>query len=258
MKTLLINGQVVKVYDSIDEMPIVNFQKYNKFLLIDSGIGSDVDSIDSHIVKIAKSIKLNDNKKAMQELQNMRQNLYMINNELSPKYLAFTALIYSINGRRLTDLSDDSLKHVLAELNKVRHSCIIDFMAKFKKKVESELDTYFPNTFISAKEKTAYDKIKRRTLLVLDSILDGIDRSDDIESIDTELFMQYKPKNFLGSDSIEVQYDKQFETTCILVKQKTGLRASEMTVLQFYNAIEDIKKRAELEAKQLKRNSHGR
>ena len=56
MKSLLINKKIVQVYDSIDEMPIVNFQKYNKYLLIDSGIGSDVDDIDAHIVKIAKFI----------------------------------------------------------------------------------------------------------------------------------------------------------------------------------------------------------
>ena len=65
MKTLYINKKIVKVYDSIDEMPIVNFQKYNKYLLIDSGLGSDADDIDSHISKIAKFIKADDSKKAL-------------------------------------------------------------------------------------------------------------------------------------------------------------------------------------------------
>ena len=62
MKSLLINKKIVRVYDSIDEMPIINFQKYNKYLLIDSGIGSDADDIDAHIVKIAKYIKSNNNR----------------------------------------------------------------------------------------------------------------------------------------------------------------------------------------------------
>ena len=77
MKKILFNNRTIEVYDSIEELPIVNFQKYNKYLLIDSGIGSDVDSIDEHIVKIAKLIKKEDSQKAMQELLNMRQNLYM-------------------------------------------------------------------------------------------------------------------------------------------------------------------------------------
>lgn len=135
MKTLLLNKKIIKVYDSIDEMPIVNFQKYNKYLLIDSGIGSDADDIDSHIVKIAKFIRAGDNKKALQELQNMRQNMYMVNNEISPKYLAFAALIHSIDGKELTDLSDDGLKEVLSEIKKIKHSKIIEFLYSLKKKL---------------------------------------------------------------------------------------------------------------------------
>lgn len=135
MKTLLLNKKIIKVYDSIDEMPIVNFQKYNKYLLIDSGIGSDADDIDSHIVKIAKFIRAGDNKKALQELQNMRQNMYMVNNEISPKYLAFAALIHSIDGKELTDLSDDGLKEVLNRIKKIKHSKIIEFLYSLKKKL---------------------------------------------------------------------------------------------------------------------------
>ena len=134
MKNLLINKKIVRVYDSIDEMPIVNFQKYNKYLLIDSGIGSDADDIDAHIVKIAKFIKANNNKKALQELQNMRQNMYMVNNEISPKYLAFAALIHSIDGKEVNDLSDDNLKKLLQDLKEVKHSKVIDFLLWLKKK----------------------------------------------------------------------------------------------------------------------------
>lgn len=136
MKSLLINKKIVRVYDSIDEMPIVNFQKYNKYLLIDSGIGSDADDIDAHIVKIAKFIKANNNKKALQELQNMRQNMYMVNNEISPKYLAFAALIHSIDGKEVNDLSDDGLKKLLHDLKDIKHSKVIDFLFWLKKKVK--------------------------------------------------------------------------------------------------------------------------
>ena len=136
MKSLLINKKIVRVYDSIDEMPIVNFQKYNKYLLIDSGIGSDADDIDAHIVKIAKFIKANNNKKALQELQNMRQNMYMVNNEISPKYLAFAALIHSIDGKEVNDLSDDGLKKLLHDLKDIKHSKVIDFLFWLKKKIK--------------------------------------------------------------------------------------------------------------------------
>jgi len=48
---------------------------------------------------LLNSLKSNNAKKALQELQNMRQNMYMVNNEISPRYLAFAALIHSIDGK---------------------------------------------------------------------------------------------------------------------------------------------------------------
>ena len=254
MKSLLINKKIVRVYDSIDEMPIVNFQKYNKYLLIDSGIGSDADDIDAHIVKIAKFIKANNNKKALQELQNMRQNMYMVNNEISPKYLAFAALIHSIDGKEVNDLSDDGLKKLLQDLKDIKHSKVIDFLLWLKKKVTCELETYFPGDFVNPKEKEAYDKLKNRTLLVLDSIINDTDNTEQIELIDTMMLNMHTPKVFIGSESVEVKYDKQFESTCLLIAQKTNMDARKMTVLQFYNAIDNIKAQAEAEAKSLKKH----
>lgn len=256
MKSLLINKKIVRVYDSIDEMPIVNFQKYNKYLLIDSGIGSDADDIDAHIVKIVKFIKANNNKKALLELQNMRQNMYMVNSEISPKYLAFAALIHSVDGKEVNDLSDDGLKKLLQGLKDIKHSKVIDFLLWLKKKVTSELETYFPSDFVNPKEKEAYDKLKNRTLLVLDSIINNADNTEQIELIDTMMLNMHTPKVFIGSESVEVKYDKQFESTCLLIAQKTNMDARKMTVLQFYNAIDNIKAQAEAEAKSLKRNKY--
>ena len=253
MKSLLINKKIVRVYDSIDEMPIVNFQKYNKYLLIDSGIGSDVDDIDAHIVKIAKYIKSSNNKKALQELQNMRQNIYMVNNEISPKYLAFAALIHSIDGKEVNDLSDDGLKKLLHDLKEVKHSKVIDFLLWLKKKVTNELEIYFPGDFVNPKEKESYDKLKIRTLLVLDSIINDTDNSEQIGAIDMIMLNMHTPKTYMGSESVEVKYDKQFESTCLLIAQKTNMDARKMTVLQFYNAIDNIKTQAEAEAKRYKK-----
>lgn len=254
MKTVIIRNKEVRLYDSIDEMPIVNFQKYNKYLLIDSGIGSDVDDIDTHIVKVAKFIKAGNSNKAMQELQNMRQNMHMVNSEISPKYLAFAALVHSIDGKEVTDLSDENLKAVLDQINSIRHSRLLDLFMRLKKKVSDELETYFPGDFSSAKEKETYDRLKRRTQLVLDAIINGTDNKEQIEAIDNILFGMYNPKCFIGSDSIEVSYDKQFETTCLLIAQKTSMDAKKMTVLQFYSTLDTIKKQAEAEVKAYRRN----
>lgn len=248
MRRLFVNGRVLKVYDSIDELPIVNFQKYNKYLLIDAGIGSDIDSIDAHMAKIAKLVRV-DTKKALQELQNMRQNMYMITSEISPKYLAFASLIYSIDGKVVTDLSDENLKSILDELRMVKHSWLIDFVAGFKKKVETELDLYFPEDFNDVRQREAYDKVKRRTQLVLDEIINETDRSQSIEEIDLYLINMHKPSLFYGPDSVEIRYDKQFGNACLLIAERVGLDAKKMTTLEFYNALGTIKKQIDNEQK---------
>lgn len=253
MRTFDLNGKSIRVYDSIDEMPIVNFQKYNKYLLIDSGIGSDANDIDAHIVNIAKYIKANDSKNALQELQNMRQNIYMVNSGISPKYLAFAALIHDIDGKIVTDLSDDNLKAIIDNLNDTKHSTILNYLFELKKKVSSELEIYFPGDFISTKEKETYDKIKNRTCLVLDSIINDSDNTEQIKLIDDSLEKMHLPNIFIGSDSVEVKYDKQFESMCILIAQKTSVDARKMTVLQFYTAIDNIKQQIEAESKSLKK-----
>lgn len=252
MKRLLIKNKVVRVYDSIDELPIVNFQKYNKYILIDSGIGSDVDDIDKHIVKIAKLMK-QDTKKAMQELQNMRQNMFMVVNQVSPKYLAFAALIHDVDGKKVTDLSDENLKNILEDIQHVKHSWLVDFVMRFKKKVDTELEIYFPGNFTNPNEKEAYDKLKLRTMLVLEGLINEKDNAEDINAIDEFMLDLHKPKSFSGSTSIEVKYDKQFENACVLIAQKTSLNAREMTVLQFYNALDNIKQQAEKEQKRLRK-----
>lgn len=252
MKTIILNKKVIKLYDSIDEMPIINFQKYNKYLLIDSGVGSDVDDLNSHIVKVAQAIKAGDNKKALLELQNMQQNIAMVNSEISPRYLAFAALIHSIDGKELVDLSDEGLRETLNNIKEIRHSKLVDFLVWLKKKVSSELEAYFPGDFSSAKEKEVYDKIKQRTILVLTSITDKIDNYEAINAIDLALFNIYKPKPFIGSDSVEIQYDKQFENACVLIAQKTSLDAKRMKVLQFYSTLDTIKRQTEAEARSYK------
>lgn len=242
----------IKLYDSIDDMPIINFQKYNKFLLIDSGVGSDLEDIDLHITKIANYIQ-NDRSLAIQELQNMRQAMYFVNQEISPRFMAFTALIYEIDGERLTDLTDDNLKAILTKLTEVKRGWLEKILDEIKKKVNTELETFFPAIFDNAKEKEAYDKLKHRTNLVLDSIINEKNNAKEIRDVDSFLLNLSKPKPFYGSKSAEVQYSKQFENTCISITQRLNINAKALTVFEFYTTLEQLKKQLDNEIKAAKK-----
>lgn len=254
MKVVTIKGHTVKLYDSIDELPIVNFQKYNKCILIDSGLGSDIDSVDSHIVNIAKFINSDNKKQALLELQNMRQNLYMIVSNVSPKNLAFAALIHSIDGEEQKDLSDNHLQELINRINESEQSILSNILLELKKKLSTELEIYFPSEFDSAKEKEAYSKLKMKLILQLQEIAEDTEKASEIAEIDKFLFNLHRPKNFIGKESEEVKYDKQFESACMIISQKTGMNAKNMTVLEFYNTLSNLQKQAEAEKKVYKRN----
>lgn len=254
MKTVNIRGHIIKLYDSIDELPIVNFQKYNKCLLIDTGLGSDIDSVDEHIVRIAKYINSNDKTQAMAELQNLRQNMHMIVSEVSPKYLAFAALIHSIDGKEQKDLSDSNLKEIIDGINEAPHGFLTDILMAIKKKLSTELEMYFPSDFDSAKEKEVYTKLKQRVCLQLQEIAEDSERTEEIAEIDNYLFGLRKPKNFSDKDSEEIKHDKQFESACMVISQKAGMYAKGMTTLEFYNTLSNIQKQIEAEKKVYNKN----
>lgn len=252
MKKVVVNNRKLVLYDSIDELPIVNFQKYNKYLLIDAGIGSDVDSVDEHISRLVKYIKT-DIAKASQELQNYRQNLYMIANNISPKHMAFAALIHSVDGKVVEDLSDDNLKAILDDLRTVKRSWLINLLVKIKKKITLELELYFPQDFLNIREKEVYDRLKHRAELVLEGIIQDKNNADEIAKIDDYVFSLYKPNSFTGEESAEIKYDKQFESLCVYIAQKTSLNAKSMTTLTFYSTLDNIRKQAEAEQKAYKK-----
>ena len=52
MKTAKIGGHEVELYDGIDTLPVLRFHAFNKMMLIDSGIGSDLSDFDAHAERV--------------------------------------------------------------------------------------------------------------------------------------------------------------------------------------------------------------
>lgn len=249
MKTININNSKVEIYDSIEELPTRRFHKFNKFMLIDAGIGSDLNDINAHIYKVMKFIDGGDTTSAKQQLENLRQSLYLIAQETSAKHLSFTALVRSIDGVEVTDLSDENLNKILNVFNSETASGLDNLIDSLKKKFEDELSIYFPGHSDDAIAKEQFDKIKQRTLLTIRGILDGADYAADIDLIDVFLVGLSKPQTFAGSASAEVHFEKTFEEMNIYLLKESGINVNSTTVLQYYSAFEYLKKQAKNNAK---------
>lgn len=116
MRRTDIGGHKVEMYDSIDQLPILRFHAFNKMLLIDAGVGSDLADFDSHIERVTRFMQSGDTDNAAKELANMRLNVYMIQQGVSPEHLAFAALVKSVDGVACDDLTTDGLTKTLERL----------------------------------------------------------------------------------------------------------------------------------------------
>lgn len=238
-----IGSHEVELFDEIENLPMVRFHKYNKMLLVDAGIGSDLADFDAHIEKAIVYVRSKTPELAAIELQNMRQNVYFIQSGISPKHLAFCVLVKSIDGIEQNDLSTEALQRMLEKFAEVPNNELTAPLEAVKKKIDEQLQLYFPKAFDDSTIKEYYDDLKRRTILMLNSIITGDteDKRTEIDKITILLIKYSKPQSFSGTDNTEIQHDKNFENMCLLISQHLHTDAKKYTVLEYYNAFEYIK-----------------
>jgi len=245
MKELQLNGHKVRIYDSIDTLPITRFHSYNRMLLVDAGVGSDISDFDNHIERMVRYIRKGDNDSAAKELDNLRQNVYMIMSGQSVRDMSFACLVSSIDDKPCDDLSPEGLQKVLEALGGATRGELTEAYQSAKKKIDKDLSLYFPSLFDDVTTREYYDIVKRLTLTNLTRIADGDsdERKEAAEQLRERLILFQKPKVFTGSEGIEVRHDKEFETMCLAITKETGRDAKRMTVLEYYNAYEYLREK---------------
>lgn len=246
MKKVKLNGHKVTIYDSIDELPMVRFHKYSKMLLVDAGVGSDINDFDAHLERATRFIRKGDNENGAKELENLRQCVYLILQEQSVRDLSFACLVAEIDGKPTDDLSEQGLCEVCKMLGGTPRVDFTRELDDVKKKIDSELTTYFPDLFDDAGAREYYDTMKRRTVAVLENIIEGETEARDrmIESMTEMMVLYVKPKTFAGRQSVEIQHDKEYESMCLTISRETHADAKKMTVMEYYNAYEYIRRMA--------------
>ena len=261
MVTVKIGKHTVEMYDTIEELPIVRFHKYQKLLLVDAGIGSDIAAFDQRIEKTRRFLMAGKPEQAQQELENMRQCVFLIQSGVNPKHRAFAALITEIDGQDCTDIGDDALAAITEKLNDVPESELTAQLEAVKKKIDGELTLYFPALFNDSDVKEYYDILRKRTLEILNGIVAGVKDPAGAEIVDkltTALITYSNPKMFTGSNGVEIQFDRQFENLCLVLSEQLHVGPKKYSVLEFYNAFDFVKERAKQAEKAQKRAKFGR
>lgn len=227
-------------YDSVEDLPIVQFHRYSKFLLVESGIGDNINDIDRHITRILNFF--GDRKKMQQELLNLRQCLYVIATEQDLHNKATLCLVRSVDGKIWEDFSDSGLDELYKMVNGASVRELDTIASKVRDAIDENLIQYFPKVFEDSVQKNYTDLLRKKALLQIASIVNGEDKKEEIEAVDSSIYRMQNPKGFMGQDSEEVRFDKQFEDMCLLMAKEFGGGIKKYTTMEFYTAFERLTK----------------
>lgn len=242
------------LYDSIKELPADRFQDYNRNVMLDAGIGSDLSAIEARLATIER-IMIKNPDGAKKEIENLRSTFRFIVENTSPEMSAFVPLIRRIDGRLLTpqDMTEEGVRAIVEILNRKLFPfwSVKGFLARVKKNFAIEFELVFPKLTDDPEVKEFYAQLKRRTGLVLENLRETREELErQIGVIDDFLIEKIQPKEYGGSGGMEVQTVKSFESTCILLQQyNVSPDPRKMSTLAFYQALEVIKEQVRNRAK---------
>lgn len=256
MKTLKLGKHTIEQYESIDELPMVRYQKFNKFMLVDAGLGSDAEHFAEHANRIAAFIRSDRKEDALKEIRNLVQCVNLICNEVSPAFLAYASLVKSIDGQDFDDLSEEGLLRVKDQLSDVPFVDLFARLGEIKKKLESELTLYFPRIFESSEVKEYYALLKKKAQLVAEQLQrkDLDYRSEELQSLEDKILTFSPPMVFTGPESLEIKSDKQYHDGCLVIASQTHIDVARLTVLEYYNALNFIQDKQKKQLKDAKKN----
>jgi hypothetical protein len=132
MRTETIKGRKVRFYDSIENLPIDNYTEFNRFVVLDAGVGSDIDAIVKHNQTAINYMDAGKIDLAKQILRNQNEAYYFILSNQNLEFLSFRQLIHSIDGEDPTENLIEDLKGIVTK------GFVSKIVSWFKKKVPTK------------------------------------------------------------------------------------------------------------------------
>jgi hypothetical protein len=109
----------VKFYDSIEEMPHRRYMKFNKEMMRANEVGNSMADVIKRIDRAMGFIQAKESDKAVRELSNARLAYSYSQAELEPKGLALAAMVKSVNGVEVNDITTSGLQNTLEVLQNI-------------------------------------------------------------------------------------------------------------------------------------------
>lgn len=134
MKEISVANHKVTIWDSVEEMPIVRWNKMQKFLMIEGAAGGGIEGLVARLNKINALMKEEKHEKRVNaEVMDIIQGIRFAESGINPKSMAFACLVASIDERMCNDISDEGLRStsiLLENISKAEQDAIVDGVKK--------------------------------------------------------------------------------------------------------------------------------
>lgn len=234
----------IEVFDNIQELPMMTFQKFNKYQMMASEVGNDFEDYDRRTLKTISFLKKKMYEQAIQELENRRLTVFNAYSEFSPTLHSFAVLVKRIDKKEYSKKTSENIEEIVKDLNDIGldNKSAIEKLVEVKKKIEKQLQVYFTNYFgKNTNQDLIALRIKRMNLL-LDDVIEG-NAEENIYEVEKEILEHDRPNiwNVFLENNMEKILEVDFNKFIFQVKEHININHKEITVFEFYSALDFIK-----------------
>ena len=135
MDSFNIGKHSVKYYDNPRDVPIERLFKFQQQLLQDWGIGSTMEDVSRHLMKLFSFLQDEDLESSTKEVENLFYNYFTITSEKNTSVLSLAIMVHSIDGVEV-GTSEDEIENTHNQLVKfgITINQTLDAIQNIKKK----------------------------------------------------------------------------------------------------------------------------
>lgn len=122
MNTTTINDHKIVYYSDIDDTPIGRYNAFSANILYDCSVGNTMEAINERFESMDAHLEAGNNREARIERNNLQITFFSIMSQVNFAARALICLIYSIDGEKVTDLSEGGIATTLEKLNEIEIS----------------------------------------------------------------------------------------------------------------------------------------
>lgn len=235
-------GNHFLIYDSIQEVPVHRYFKFNLQVAFDAGIGSGLNGSAARMSEFREWTRKGRKAEALAAINNLEQSIEFILAGISPETNAFVCLVKEANGKPVEDLSVEGMKRYLDAWGKkgLTIGKITGWVNEIKKNFAFEVEQFFPEVGNSPQTIERALMLKRRTLAVLRYLVGQKEQLQTVEQIDAVMLEFIKPNIYGGHKGIEVQRTNGFVDTIMLIRKELNV-SKDMTAHEFLKHCETVK-----------------